>query len=122
MSNLQLLSIDSDPIFRLGLRVACEQFPDLQVVASVATATEALRVLETRSIASGASQKPVDLVILAVETLNVRSGQIEALAVCRELKSLYPNLPLLLLGGPLTPELLAQLQACLLYTSPSPRD
>ncbi|MEG4284870.1 DUF3685 domain-containing protein [Microcoleus sp. A006_D1] len=111
MSNLQLLSIDSDPIFRLGLRVACEQYPDLQVVASVATATEALRVLEDRSIASGASQKPADLVILAVETLNVRSGQIEALAVCGDLKSLYPNLPLLLLGGPLTPELLVHLQA-----------
>ncbi len=115
---MQLLSINSDPIFRLGLRVAIEQYPDLQVVASVATATEALRVLEDRSIASGASQKPADLVILAVETLNVRwrpapqaTGQISALAVCRDLKSLYPNLPLLLLGGPLTPELLVQLQA-----------
>ncbi len=115
---MQLLSIDRDPIFRLGLRVACEQYPDLQVVASVATATEALRVLEARSLASGASQKPADLVILAVETLNVRwrrapqaTGQIEALAVCHEFKSLYPNLPLLLLGGPLTPDQLAQLQA-----------
>ncbi|MFS8119222.1 MAG: DUF3685 domain-containing protein, partial [Microcoleus sp.] len=39
------------------------------------------------------------------------TSQIEALAVCRELKSLYPNLPLMLLGGPLTPKLLAQMQA-----------
>ncbi|MEG5137523.1 MULTISPECIES: DUF3685 domain-containing protein [unclassified Microcoleus] len=111
MSNLQLLSIDSDPIFRLGLRVSCEEYPDLEVVADVATGTEALRVLETRSLGSGAANKPADLVILAVEVLSLRSGQIEALAVCRQLKTLYPNLPLLLLGGPLTPDLLTQLQA-----------
>ncbi|MEG5066744.1 DUF3685 domain-containing protein [Microcoleus sp. B3-A4] len=112
MSNFQLLTIDSDPIFRLGLRVACEQYPDLQVVAEVSRGTEALRVLEARSIESVAAKKAADLVILAVETLNLRSaGQTEALAFCRELKSLYPNLPLLLLGGPLTPELLVQIQA-----------
>ncbi|MEG4090109.1 DUF3685 domain-containing protein [Microcoleus sp. Pol12B4] len=110
MSNFQVLTIDGDPIFRLGLRVACEQYPDLQVVAEVSTETEALRVLEARSISSGAAKKPADLVILAVEILNLRSGQIEALAFCRELKSLYPNLPLLLLGWPLTAELLAELQ------------
>ncbi|MEG4816692.1 DUF3685 domain-containing protein [Microcoleus sp. K5-D4] len=111
MSNFQLLTIDGDPIFRLGLRVACEQYPDLQVIAEVSTETEALRVLEARSLSSGAAKKPADLVILAVETLNLRSGQIEALAFCRELKNLYPNLPLLVLGGRLTPDLLAQIQA-----------
>ncbi|MEG3870012.1 DUF3685 domain-containing protein [Microcoleus sp. AT8-B1] len=111
MSNFQVLTIEGDPIFRLGLRIACEQYPDLQVVAEVSTPTEALRVLETRSLDSGAAKKPADLVILAVETLNLRSGQIEAVAFCRQLKSLYPNLPLLLLGGQLTPDLLAELQA-----------
>ncbi|MEG3989975.1 DUF3685 domain-containing protein [Microcoleus sp. S28C3] len=111
MSNFQLLSIDGDPIFRLGLRVACEQYPDLEVVAEVSTETEALGILEARSIDSATAKKPADLVILAVETLNWRSGQTEALEFCRELKSLYPNLPLLLLGGPLTPEQLADLQA-----------
>ncbi|MEP6490843.1 DUF3685 domain-containing protein [Microcoleus vaginatus GB2-A3] len=111
MSNFQLLTIDGDPIFRLGLRVAIEQYPDLEVVAEVSRGTEALPVLEARSLESVAAKKPADLVILAVEALNLRSGQTEALAFCRELKSLYPNLPLLLLGGPLTPELLAQVQA-----------
>ena len=106
-----MLTIDGDPIFRLGLRVACEQYPDLQVVAELSRGTEALRILEARSLGSGSAKKPADLGILAVETLNLRSGQTEALAFCRELKSLYPNLPLLLLGGPLTPELLVQVQA-----------
>ena len=111
MSKFQLLTIDGDPIFRLGLRVACEQYPDLEVVAELSRGTEAVRILEARSLGSFAAKKPADLGILAVETLNLRSGQTEALAFCRELKSLYPNLPLLLLGGPLTPELLAQVQA-----------
>nr|WP_228049913.1 DUF3685 domain-containing protein [Tychonema sp. LEGE 06208] len=108
---MQLLSIDNDPIFRLGLRVACEQSPDLEVVAEVSTVSEALQVLEARSLDSGAAEKPPDLAILGVETLNLRSGQDSALAACGELKSLYPNLPLLLLGEPLTPELLAVIQA-----------
>jgi DNA-binding NarL/FixJ family response regulator len=111
VSKFQVLTIDGDPIFRLGLRVACEQYPDLQVVAELSRGTDALRILEARSIGSGPAKKPADLGILAVETLNLRSGQTEALAFCRELKSLYPNLPLLLLGGPLTPELLADIQA-----------
>jgi DNA-binding NarL/FixJ family response regulator len=111
VSKFQLLTIGGDPIFRLGLRVAIEQYPDLQVVAEVSGGSEALQILEARSIASFAANKPADLGILAVETLNLRSGETEALAFCRELKSLYPNLPLLLLGGPLTPELLAQVQA-----------
>ncbi len=106
-----MLTIDGDPIFRLGLRVAIKQYPDLEVAAELSRGTEALRILEARSIGSGAAKKPADLGILAVETLNLRSGQTEALAFCRQLKSLYPNLPLLLLGGPLTPELLAQVQA-----------
>jgi len=88
VSNFQLLLIDRDPIFRLGLRVAGSQYPDLEFVADVATGTEALRVLETRSLESGAAKKPADLVILAVEMVNVRwrpapqaTGQMDALAV-----------------------------------------
>lgn len=111
MSNFQLLSIARDPIFRLGLRVAIEQYPDLEVVAEVSTTIEALRFLKSRSIDLERAKKPVDLVILTVEMGNVRSTQIEALAVCRQLKSLYPNVPLLLLSEPLMPELLALLQA-----------
>jgi DNA-binding NarL/FixJ family response regulator len=118
VSKFQLLSIDRDPIFRLGLRVAIEQYPDLEVVAEVSTTIEALRFLEARSIDSGSAKKPVDLVILTVEMVNVRwlgapqaTGQMDALALSRQLKSFYPNVPLLLLGSPLTSELSAQIEA-----------
>ena len=111
MTNFQLLSIGNNTIFRLGLRVAIEQYPDLQVVAEASTATEALQVLEALAIDSG-EKKPADLVIFDLETQNLPGSKMSALAFCQQLKSLYPNLPLLLLGGPgpPTPALLARLQ------------
>ena len=111
MTNFQLLSIGNNTIFRLGLRVALDQYPDLQVVAEASTATEALQVLEALAIDSG-ERKPADLVIFDLETQNLPGAKMSALAFCQQLKSLYPNLPLLLLGGPgpPTPALLARLQ------------
>jgi DNA-binding NarL/FixJ family response regulator len=106
MTNFQLLSIGGDPIFRLGLLIACEQYADLQVVAEAATEIEALQLLEARSTDSGKT-KLADLAIFDLETQNLRSspraaltGEISGLAFCRQLKSLYPHLPLLLLGPP----------------------
>ncbi|MFB8797328.1 MAG: DUF3685 domain-containing protein [Microcoleus sp.] len=111
MTNFQLLSIGNNTIFRLGLRVAIEQYPDLQVVAEASTPTEALQVLEALAIDSG-ERKPADLVIFDLETQNLPGEKMSVLAFGQQLKSLYPNLPLLLLGGPSppTPALLARLQ------------
>ncbi|MCU0541910.1 MAG: DUF3685 domain-containing protein [Oscillatoriaceae cyanobacterium Prado104] len=108
MTKLQLLSIGDDPIFRLGLGIACDRYPDLQVAAEAAPGTEALQLLEARSTASGTA-KPGDLVIFDWDTQNLPSGEM-GLGFCTQLKSLYPNLPLLLLGGPPTPTLLAAAQ------------
>jgi DNA-binding NarL/FixJ family response regulator len=115
MTNFQLLSIGGDPIFRLGLRIACEQYANLQVVAEAATEIEALQLLEARSTDSG-RKKPADLAIFDLETLNLRSspkaaltGEMSGLAFCHQLKNLYPHLPLLLIGPP-TGELLALAQ------------
>ncbi|MFM9267013.1 DUF3685 domain-containing protein [Tychonema sp. BBK16] len=108
MTNFQLLSIGNDPIFRLGLRIACQDYPDLQIFADVSTVTEALQVLKVRS--ANGEGKPADLVVFDFDTHNVRSGEMSGLAFCQQLKTLYPNLPVLLLGGPLTPESRSTLQ------------
>lgn len=108
MANFQLLSIGNDPIFRLGLRIACQDYPDLQVFAEVSTVTEALEVLKVRS--ANGEGKPADLVVFDFDTHNVRSGEMSGLAFCQQLKTLYPNLPVILLGGPLTPEWRSTLQ------------
>lgn len=115
MTNFQLLSIGNDPIFRLGLRIACQDYPDLQIFAEVSTPTEALLVLEERSISSGGG-KPADLVIFDFDTPLVRSsevgevGEMSAIALGHQLASLYPALPLLLLGAPLRTQSRARLQ------------
>ncbi|NEP13186.1 MAG: DUF3685 domain-containing protein [Symploca sp. SIO2C1] len=86
MSNslTHILLIDDDPIFRLGLRTALERFPDLQVIAEADSAATALDILGRRQ-----NQENVDLVILEL--------QLAGLSLCQQLKTDYPNLPILLL-------------------------
>jgi DNA-binding NarL/FixJ family response regulator len=93
---LKLLLIDQDPIFRLGLRVALEEFPDLQVVAEAPTDTAALQI-----IAELAQQDPhqINLVVLELGNGRALSSQQLGLQLCRHLKTQYPNLPLLLLSS-----------------------
>ncbi|MEI2581471.1 DUF3685 domain-containing protein [Scytonema sp. PRP1] len=93
---LKLLLVDQDPIFRLGLRVALEEFPDLQVVSEAQTDTAALQIL-----AKLAQEDPNQVNLLVLELGNGRSlsSQQLGLQLCRHLKIQYPNLPLLLLSS-----------------------
>lgn len=104
----KLLLIDPDPIFRLGLRVALETIPNLQVVADVETDTAALQIL-----VEVAQQEPnrIDLVVL--ELGNGRSTYSQQLGCqfCHQLKTLYPNLPILLLSSIWEPGLLLAAKA-----------
>ncbi|MDF5706243.1 MAG: DUF3685 domain-containing protein [Nostoc sp. S4] len=93
---LKLLLVDQDPIFRLGLRVALEAIADLQLTAVVETDTAALQIL-----AEIAQQDPnqVNLVILELGNGRSFSSQQLGLQFCRQLRTLYPNLPILLLSS-----------------------
>jgi DNA-binding NarL/FixJ family response regulator len=93
---LKLLLVDQDPIFRLGLRVALEEFPHLQVVSEAETDTAVLQTL-----AELASQDPTSVDIVILELGNSRSIQSQQLGLqlCRQLKTQYPNLPILLLSS-----------------------
>ncbi|WP_392530860.1 DUF3685 domain-containing protein [Nostoc sp. C117] len=93
---LKLLLIDQDPIFRLGLRVALEAIPDLQVTAVVETYTAALQIL-----AEIAQQDPnqVNLVVLELGNGRFTTSQQLGLQFCQQLRALYPNLPILLLSS-----------------------
>jgi DNA-binding NarL/FixJ family response regulator len=93
---LKVLLIDQDPIFRLGLRVALEQVPNLEVTSEAQTDTVALHIL-----AEFAKKDPkaVNLVILEL-------GNSRYLQLCRQLKAEYPNLPILLLSSVSEPGLL----------------
>ncbi|MBK1990707.1 response regulator, partial [Sphaerospermopsis aphanizomenoides BCCUSP55] len=100
---LKLLLIDPDPIFRLGLRVALETIPDLQVVADVATDTAALQVL---AATASPDFNQVNLIVLELGHGNSSDSQQLGLQFCRQLKALYSHIPILLLSSISTPEIL----------------
>ncbi|MCC5600089.1 DUF3685 domain-containing protein [Nostoc favosum] len=93
---LKLLLIDQDPIFRLGLRVALEAIPNLEVTGVVETNTAALQIL-----AEIAQEDPNQVNLVVLEFGNGRSTTSQQLGLqfCRQLKALYPNLPILLLSS-----------------------
>ncbi|NMG10496.1 DUF3685 domain-containing protein [Brasilonema sp. UFV-L1] len=94
--SLKLLLIDQDPIFRLGLRVALEEFSNLQVVSEAETDTGALQILAKLA---QEDLNQVNLVVLELGNTRSRSRQQLGLQLCRHLKIQYPNLPLLLLSS-----------------------
>ncbi|MDZ8263198.1 DUF3685 domain-containing protein [Nostoc sp. ChiQUE01b] len=93
---LKLLLIDQDPIFRLGLRVALEAIPNLEAIAVVETDTIALQIL-----AEIAEKDPNQVNLVVLEFGNGRSTTSQQLGLqfCRQLRALYPNLPILLLSS-----------------------
>ncbi|MEQ8999612.1 MAG: DUF3685 domain-containing protein [Coleofasciculus sp. B1-GNL1-01] len=94
----QILLIDDDPIFRLGLVTALEAFADLDIVAEVDTATAALERLTTLL-----SQEQVNLIILDLALGRSLGSPLTGLSLCQQLKIDYPNLPILLLTAPSEP-------------------
>ncbi|MEH2178907.1 DUF3685 domain-containing protein [Nostoc sp.] len=93
---LKLLLIDQDPIFRLGLQVALEAIPNLEAIAVVETYTIALQIL-----AEIAEKDPnqVNLVVLEFGNSRSTTSQQLGLQFCRQIRALYPNLPILLLSS-----------------------
>lgn len=88
---IRLVLIDDDPIFRLGLRTALEDFPDLRVVAQASSGTEALDIL--------IRLQPITASVIILELASGRSNinSLSGLPLCQRLKGDYPNLPVLLL-------------------------
>lgn len=105
---LKLLLIDQDPIFRLGLRVALAEIPNLQIVSEVETDTAALQVLAELA---QQDQNYVNLVVLELGNPRFPQLQQQGLQFCRQLKVLYPNLPVLLLSSVTETELLLAAKA-----------
>ncbi len=114
-SSVQLLMIDDDPIFQMGLRTALEPFSDLEVIADVESREAALQVLVSRSQINidGNNQKPVDLIILELGLKIDQNPAIKThpiLDFCQQLKTQYPQIPILLLTAIKQPNLLLNAQ------------
>jgi len=101
---LKLLLIDRDTIYRTGLRVLIEEFADLAVVAEADSENVALQILEI-------GDRTIDLVVLALDAPSNQFEPIAALELGRQIKLLYPNLPILLVSTVREPTQLAMAKA-----------
>ncbi|MEL6938524.1 MAG: DUF3685 domain-containing protein [Cyanobacteria bacterium J06598_1] len=117
---LQLMLVDEDPVFRLGLKVWLEQQSDFVVVAEAGTATEALNGVRSRFAGYQQSlddpalrQKkqslhpPIDVVILDLGMGAKDPEATPGLAVCQQIKTDFPQLPVLVLSAQPEPVLQA---------------
>jgi DNA-binding NarL/FixJ family response regulator len=120
---IQLMLVDEDPVFRLGLKVWLEQQGDFAIAAEAGNAIEAIEKVQSRfqayqqALDNPALRKkkqpsdplgpPFDLVIL---DLGLGAGESEAttgLALCQRLKTDFPKLPVLVLSAQAEPVLQA---------------
>ena len=85
---LKLLLIDDDPIFRLGLSAALEGYPDLQIIAQA----------DTSAIPEGLTQQPPDIVVLE-PGIGRAFTELTVLQQWQQLRSRYPETPILLLSA-----------------------
>ncbi|MBE9191472.1 DUF3685 domain-containing protein [Gloeocapsopsis crepidinum LEGE 06123] len=106
----KLLLIEPDPIFRMGFsRLINESYPDIQIVAEAETGATARKILadfareNATAFSSGLpSDTAVNLVVLELQL---------GLELCQQLKSHYPDLPILILSSLQEPALLASAKA-----------
>ncbi|MGC1306930.1 MAG: DUF3685 domain-containing protein [Phormidesmis sp.] len=115
---IQLMLVDEDPAFRLGLKVWLEQ-QGFAVVAEAGTATEAIEGVRSRfqthqqALADSdrrqteATPAPIDLVILDLDLGDRNSNTQPGAQVFQQLKTDFPNLPILVLSAQAEPVLQA---------------
>lgn len=108
---LQLMLVDEDPTFRLGLRVWLEQLPGFQIAAEAANAAEAMAIIrkcdrtqvKAFTDPSLRGQRPINLVIvdLGLGASDPASATVNSsgLQLCQSIKSEFPKLPVLVLSA-----------------------
>lgn len=105
---LKILLIEQDAIFRLGLRVLLSEFPNIEVVTVADNETLALQILA--ELAQQDSQA-INLAVMELGNGRTKDSQQMGLQLLKQLKSLYPNLPVLLFTNIQEPGLLLAAKA-----------
>ncbi|BAZ13724.1 two-component response regulator [Calothrix sp. NIES-4071] len=94
-SCLKILLVEDDELFRLGLKTRLQQEPGIEITAEAEDGETALELVNSY---------PLDIVVLDVGLPGI--GGIEA---CRQIKQIYPQLPILVLTSRSEATLLAKL-------------
>lgn len=85
MSKVRVLLADDHAIVRAGIRKMVEEIPGLEVVGEVGNGLQLLKTME---------QEPVDCLLI-----DVTMPDFEPVAVIRKIRSLYPNLKILVVSA-----------------------
>lgn len=88
---IELFIIDRDPIFRLGLCTALDYYEDLQIVIQGNTTEDIFRQLEEGFMP--------DMILIEWDFENKTDKKLNPLTFCRQLRQLYPQIPLFLLAA-----------------------
>ena len=88
---IELFIIDRDPIFRLGLCTALGYYEDLQIVIQGNTTEDIFRQLEEGFMP--------DMILIEWDFENKTDKKLNPLTFCRQLRQLYPQIPLFLLAA-----------------------
>lgn len=98
---IKIFLVSQDPIFRLGLQLALETQSNLEIVAYAQSNIEidAIAVREVQNTITQIQAQNQDLVILEISDEYANNSQQIGLELCRQLKNLYPRLPILLLSN-----------------------
>ncbi|MEM9806815.1 MAG: DUF3685 domain-containing protein [Cyanobacteria bacterium P01_D01_bin.56] len=106
---LQLMLVDEDPTFRLGLRVWLEQLPGFQIAAEAATAAEAVGIIQKcdRTQAKAFTdptlrgQANIDLVLIDIGlgAAGAEPMGSSGLQLCKSIKTEFPKLSVLVLSA-----------------------
>lgn len=108
---LQLMLVDEDPTFRLGLRVWLEQLPGFQIAAEAASAAEAMAIVRKSDRTQAQAftdptlrgRPSINLVIvdlgLGTGDTNGNPANSSGLQLCKSIKTEFPKLPVLVLSA-----------------------
>jgi two-component system response regulator DevR len=83
MSSIRLMIVDDHEVVRLGLRAAFELEPDLNVVGEASNGAEALAKMS--------------VLAPALVLMDVRMEKMSGIEACREIKSRYPDVSILMI-------------------------
>ncbi|MEN9871169.1 MAG: hypothetical protein RLZZ171_2161, partial [Cyanobacteriota bacterium] len=85
-AKIKLFIVDHDSIFRLGLRTAIAQYADFEIVGEGNLSEDTLRELTQGMV--------LNVLVLGI---SYTAAEISSLELTRQLRQLYPQLPLFLL-------------------------
>ncbi|GAB4473539.1 MAG: hypothetical protein OHK0037_34040 [Elainellaceae cyanobacterium] len=107
---LQLALISDDAVFRGGLRLWLEQFPEFRVAIESSSGEDAPSLIRTRLDTGTSRGETVDLVLLDLELGRTNPARVQGLALCQQLRATFPQVPVLVLGSTAEPILVDALR------------